>query len=189
MTLMHPSRICAYATMVAALFAASLAMAEDPLTTQATLLDRIQIEDIVTKYYWDITSGGRKDISLHYAKDATFDVNGVVFKGHDEIQLMYGTDDNMGAPPGGHFNMLMNNPLIRVNGNTATADAIFTGIISDSVTATPRLYEQGLDHMEFAKREGRWLITRRVITSHGGMPMDITERLQKLLKQKQKRAQ
>ena len=117
MTLMHPSRICAYAAMVAALFAASLAMAEDQLTTQATLLDRIQIEDIVTKYYWDITSGGRKDISLHYAKDATFDVNGVVFKGHDEIQLMYGTDDNMGAPPGGHFNMLMNNPLIRVNGN------------------------------------------------------------------------
>ena len=183
MKLKHQASRAVSRVALAATLIVSLPMAAQEVT-QATLLDRIQIEDTLTQYYWDLTSSGRKDITAHWTKDAVFDVNGVIFKGHDEIRLMYDPDDSMGAPAGGFFNMLMNNPLIHVNGNTATVDAIFTGVISDSVTATPRLYEQGLDHMELAKQNGRWLITRRVIKSHGGMPMDITERLEKLLKKK-----
>jgi hypothetical protein len=171
------------ASMVLVVVATAQAQTDD-ITTPATLLDRIQIEDMLTNYYWDLTSAGRNSIAAHYTQDATFDVNGIMFKGRDEIQLMYGGDSSMGARKGGRFNMLMNNPRIRINGNTATADIIFTGIISDTVNAAPRLFEQGLDHLELVKQEGHWLITKRVLTSHGGLPKDFAEHLRHL---KQKR--
>jgi ketosteroid isomerase-like protein len=147
------------------------------------LLDRVQIEDMITGYYWDLTSEGRKNIASHWTSDAIFDVNGVAFKGHDEIRLMYAPDDSMGAPEGGHFNMLMNNPRIRVQGDTATVDAVFTGIISDTLDGAPRLYEQGIDHLELVKRDGRWLIHKRVLTSHAGLPKDFAKALE-AIKQK-----
>jgi hypothetical protein len=66
--------------------------------------------------------------------------------------------------------MLLNNPRISVDGDTATMDAIWTGVLSNSVTSTPRVLEQGTEHTELVKQDGRWLITKRVIVTQGGLP-------------------
>ncbi len=72
--------------------------------------------------------------------------------------------------PPGTFRMLITNPKIVVNGNSATADVIWTGIINDAVTAPPRFVEQGREHDELVKTNGQWLIKHRVITADSGLP-------------------
>lgn len=107
---------------------AAPALAEYPVTTLATLIDRAQIEDL-------------------YRRTAE------------------GTPHRPGR-----FHMLLTNPRIRVNGDTATADTVWTGIISDTPQSTPHFVEQGREHDELVKRGGRWYFKHRVITSDGGLP-------------------
>lgn len=107
---------------------AAPALAEYPVTTLATLIDRAQIEDL-------------------YRRTAE------------------GTPHRPGR-----FHMLFTNPRIRVNGDTATADTVWTGIISDTPQSTPHFVEQGREHDELVKRGGRWYFKHRVITSDGGLP-------------------
>ena len=142
------------------------ALADNVQTTSETLLARIQIEDLISNYYWDMESSGRESLSDYYTDDAVLDVNGKVFKGPKEIQSAYATS----SIPSGKFNMLMNNPKVRVNGNTATADVIWTGVLSDSVRVPPRFIEQGREHDELVNRNGKWYFKKRMITSDGGLP-------------------
>lgn len=142
------------------------ALADNIQTTQATLLSRVQIEDLISNYYWDMESAGRNSLNEYYTDDAVLDVNGKIFKGHKAIQSAYASS----SIPAGKFNMLMNNPRIRVHGDTATADVIWTGVISDNVRLAPRFVEQGREHDELVKKDGRWYFKHRTITSDGGMP-------------------
>ena len=140
--------------------------ADNVQTSQETLLDRIQIEDLISNYYWDMTSSGRDMLNEYYVEDAVLDVNGIVYKGHKGIQSAYtGTE----ITTTGKFRMLMNNPRIRVHGNTATSENVWTGIIDDTVRVRPRLYEQGREYDELVKVNGRWLFKKRVITSDAGL--------------------
>ena len=65
--------------------------------------------------------------------------------------------------------MLLNNPRIRVHGDTATAETIWTGVIDETVRLAPRLYEQGREYDELVKKNGRWYFKKRVITSDAGL--------------------
>ena len=139
--------------------------ADNVQTSQATLLDRIQIEDLISNYYWDMTSSGRHSLSDYYVEDAVLDVNGIVYRGHEAIKEAYSGE----GPGGGRFHMLMNNPRIRVSGNTATAETIWTGVLSDTVRVPPRLFEQGREYDELVKVKGRWFFKKRLITSDAGL--------------------
>ncbi|MBF8269632.1 MAG: SnoaL-like protein [Gammaproteobacteria bacterium] len=141
--------------------------ADNVQTTQANLLDRIQIEDLISNYYWDMGAAGRDHLSEYYTEDAILDVNGIIYKGHAGIQSAYTPTGEAGAR--GRMTMLLNNPRIRVNGATATAETIWTGIMNDTVRLAPRLFEQGREYTELAKKDGRWYFTRRVITSDAGL--------------------
>lgn len=142
------------------------AYADNLQTSQATLLDRVQIEDLISNYYWDMTSSGRDMLNEYYVDDATLDVNGIVYQGHKAIQSAY---SGSGVTSSGRFRMLMNNPRIRVNGDTATAETVWTGVINDTVRVPPRLYEQGREYDELVKKNGRWFFKKRVITSDAGL--------------------
>ena len=141
--------------------------AENIQTTKDTLLDRIQIEDLISNYYWDMTSEGRHNLSDYYTKDAVLDVNGITFTGLEAIQSAY---EGGTAEMQGRVHMLLNNPRIRVDGNNATAETVWTGVISETVRLAPRLFEQGREYTELVKQDGRWMFTRRVITSDAGLP-------------------
>src|SRR3990172_6498594 len=137
------------------------AFADNVQTTQASLLDRIQIEDLISNYYWDMASSGRDNLSEYYTEDAILDVDGIIYNGHEAIQSAY-TQTGEGGPRA-KMNMLLNNPRIRVNGDTATAETIWTGVLSDTVRVAPRLFEQGREYTELVKKDGRWYFTKREI--------------------------
>jgi hypothetical protein len=160
------------------LFAAALvlaaavgpALADDQEEVMLTkLMDRAYIEDMLVAYYGQL-GARRSDFGSFYVADGVLDVNGLVAQGQQPIEDLYKKIAEGTPPRKGTFRMLLTNPRIVVNGNAATADMIWTGVISETVKATPQFVEQGREHDELVKRNGRWYFKLRVITSDGGLP-------------------
>lgn len=152
---------------------ASPAVAHAPRTTQANLLDRVQIEDLLVDYYQPLGgNAGREELSSFFTEDGVIDINGRVYSGRAGIAQAYKDAGaaNTGNPVfKGKFVMLMNNPRIEIHGNTATADVVWTGIVTTTPPDQPHLAEQGKEHDDLVKVKGEWMITRRIITSTGGL--------------------
>jgi hypothetical protein len=146
------------------------ALPQDPSAAVAAVLDRAQIEDLLVDYYAHLGGGAHRDLGSYYLEDGVLDVNGVVAHGRKAIEDLY--RDLAAQSPGlhGKFHMLLNNPRIAVQGDTASADLIWTGVLSETPQAAPRILEQGREHDELVKRNGRWYFKYRVITSDGGLP-------------------
>ena len=158
------------ATVIAALLTVSTAaLADSPPSTLATLVDRAQIEDLLVDYYAQL-GGADRDLGSYYLEDGVLDVNGIVSRGRGPIEDLYKRLTQQAPRQPGRFHMLLTNCKIVVNGATATADLIWTGVRSANPKATPQFVEQGREHDELVKRGGRWLFKYRVITSDGGLP-------------------
>ncbi|HSC16615.1 MAG TPA: nuclear transport factor 2 family protein [Gammaproteobacteria bacterium] len=141
--------------------------------TMETLLDRVQIEDLLVKYYYDLASGRAHEMSEYFTEDALLDVDGTIAHGRAEIEKLYGggaraRDPN--AAPRPHNGMLLTNPVIEVKGNRAQAHVIWTGVSNKGVGQPPSLYEQGREDTELVKVDGKWLISKRYISSDSGLP-------------------
>jgi len=157
------SALCVFAT------ALRPAAADSAATTLTMLADRAQIEDLLVAYYGQL-GAGRHDFGSYYVADGVLDVNGLVAKGKEPIEELYKKVAQGSPARRGTFRMLLTNPRIVLNGNSATADVIWTGVISETVKATPQFVEQGREHDELVKRDGHWYFKLRVITSDGGLP-------------------
>jgi ketosteroid isomerase-like protein len=164
--------VCAALTLAALLLLQpNLAMAQGTVTTQETLLDRIQIGDLLTRYYGDLSSRASHDLAQYYTEDAVLDVNGRIAKGREAIEKLYaGVSGGGQSEREGRRHMLLNNLLVSVEGNTARAWLIWTGVMNDTVRLTPRLLEQGREYDELVKRNNRWYIQHRYITADSGLP-------------------
>jgi len=149
------------------------------------LADRASIENLMTDYYANI--GKRNfDFSVYFAPGGVLDVNGLVATGADEIKALYvragggagalpkaSPDPN--APPPGGPHMQMTNLKVEVKGDSGIADLFWSTLMSETLTSPPRVTEYGRERTELVKRDGRWLIKRRVVTSFGGMPEGLME--------------
>jgi len=140
--------------------------------TAETLLDRIQIEDLLTRYYYDLAQGKAHELSEYFTEDAMLDVDGTIARGRDEIAKLYGggRSRQADAAPRPQNHMLLTNPVIEVRGSRALAHVVWTGISNSGVGKPPSIYEQGREDTELVKVDGRWLITRRYISSDSGLP-------------------
>ncbi len=142
--------------------------------TMTTLLDRIQIEDLLTRYYYDLSGNKAHELSEYFTEDALLDVDGTVAKGRAEITKLYqnpAPKPKEPAPaPGRRMHMLLTNPIITVKGNTATAHVIWTGVVDEGIGKLPQVAEQGREDDELVKQNGTWLIKRRYISTDGRMP-------------------
>lgn len=144
--------------------------------TMETLLDRIQIEDLLVKYYYDLSSGKGHELSEYFTEDALLDVDGTIAHGHAEIDALYGGGgDSQDEPaerevPTRRGHMLLTNPVIEINGDTAIAHVIWTGVMNQGVGKAPSLFEQGREDSELVKINGKWLIKQRYISSDSGIP-------------------
>ncbi|MBT5484547.1 MAG: nuclear transport factor 2 family protein [Gammaproteobacteria bacterium] len=146
--------------------------AQIQITTQETLLDRLQLEDMLLAYYYGFEVDDGHDWTTMYTDDAVLDINGLVYEGKGEIQGLYDNYAEISPEENvpGKVHVLMTNPRIIVTGNTATAHMIYTEVMNDSVYLAPRLIEQGREDTEFRKVDGSWYITKRLITQDGGLP-------------------
>jgi hypothetical protein len=123
------------------------------------------------EYYWAFSNDEGHDIRKYWAEDGEFDVGSHVVKGWAAIEAEYGPPDN-GDEDRPKFVMLLGNPMIRVTGDTAVMDAIFTGITSTDRSKAPVPSEQGTDHVEFVKIDGQWKIKKRVLETYGYVPRE-----------------
>jgi len=168
--------LAVFAVSVLAMLAVStpLQAQEYKPVTMATLLDRIQIEDLLTRYYYDLSRGKAHELSEYFTEDALLDVDGTLARGHKQIAKLYQRPEGEAAPAPtaqrrrGH--MLLNNPVISIDGDKATAEVIWTGVMNEGVGKAPSLYEEGREYSELRKIKGKWLISKRCIMSDSGLP-------------------
>jgi hypothetical protein len=161
------------ALMGMALTVALVAQADaaEGMTTEDTLLDRIQIEDLMIEYYWAFSTEEGHDIRKYWAEDGEFNVGSHVVKGWAAIEAEYSPPDSADEDRP-KFVMLLGNPMIRVTGDTAVMDAVFTGFTSIDRNRAPIPSEQGTDHVEFVKIDGQWKIKKRVLVTYSYVPRE-----------------
>lgn len=133
--------------------------AERVQTTSDNLLARIQVEDFINDYYWELATVGEANITEFWAEGAVFDVNGNIYNGLAEIEAVYA----LGLGPGGRLVFQPSIPKIRIHGNQAVVDLIYTGMLNVDPNLAPRPHEQGHDHMELVYANGQWKISRRTL--------------------------
>jgi len=118
--------------------------------------------------------GKAHELAEYFTEDAVLDVDGVVAKGHAEIAKLYTRPAGAQSPAAQaqyrRGNMLLTNPIINVQGDVATAHLIWTGVTNEGVGKPPGVYEQGREYTELRKVKGKWLISRRFISSDSGLP-------------------
>jgi ketosteroid isomerase-like protein len=136
------------------------------------LADRIAIEDLVTRYYAHLGTDDAGAFGDYYTENASFDVNGIVATGKQEIEALYA---DIGGDPdsntaGGVFHMVLSNPVIDVNGDSATASFLWTGILNPDPKEPPRVSEHGREYDRLVKRDGKWLIEKRVVIADSALP-------------------
>jgi len=150
--------------------------------TMETLLDRIQVEDLLTRYYYDLSQGKAHELSVYFTEDAMLDVDGTIAHGRDEIATLYagGPARKADAAPRPQNHMLLTNPVIEVRGSRALAHVIWTGVANSGVGKPATVTEQGREDSELVKIGGKWLIKRRYISSDSGLP----DRFDKTFKQR-----
>jgi len=144
-----------------------------PPTQQQILFDRLAVEDLVTRYYENFGgTDAAEQFGTYYTEDAVFDVNGVVSRGREEIEKLYASMDSEGDAPAtqGTFHMIISNPVIDVDGDTATAKFLWTGVMNSDVKARPELYEQGREYDLLVRQDGKWLIKKRTVIADSGLP-------------------
>lgn len=155
-----------------------LTMAGQPAraeTTAATLLDRIRIEDMMVKYYADLGGTNAKAYAEFYTEDGVFEVNGDTYVGKEAITKLYGSLGGGVAEDAPVLHMMLTNPVIDVNGDTATASFIWTGVVNGDPVKPPFVREQGREYDKLVKRNGRWLIKKRVVIADFGLPKSMLD--------------
>jgi len=164
----HPCARGLLAAFAVVLAAASPALAQQRPITLSALIDRAQIEDMLVEYY-EVLSAGSAHFDSYYTDDAVLDVNGIVKRGKGPIDDLYKTIPQSK----GTVHLLLTSPKIVVDGNSATADVIWTEVYSETHAAPPQILEQGREHDELVKRGGRWYLKKRVVTNDGGLPASL----------------
>lgn len=137
------------------------------------LADRIAIEDMVTRYYANLGKDDAHAFDDYFTDDAIFDVNGIAANGREEISDIYdglGDDETSATAPAGVFHMVLSNPVIDIEGDTATASFIWTGVLNASIDERPVIAEQGREYDKLVKVNGRWLFTHRVVVADSALP-------------------
>jgi uncharacterized protein (TIGR02246 family) len=161
-----------FATCLAALALAGcgIQQAREGISKQEELLAKVAIEDLLNRYYQGFGTGNPAAFNEFYTDDAVFEVNGIVAEGKEEIEAIYaGTGDDAPANPG-TFHMVLSNLVVDVEGDTATASMLWTGVDNNNLRGPPTIREQGREYDLLVRRNGDWLIKKRVVVADSGLP-------------------
>jgi SnoaL-like domain len=141
--------------------------------TARTLVDRAQIQDLITHYYYNFGKESPESFSDFYADDAELILGTTHFKGKDGIAKAYAPRPGGGGPAHNAyaFNVTISNPLITVHGDTATSQLIFTEFLMDKQGDVPHIRTQGREYATFVKVKGQWRYKTRQIEG-GTKPPD-----------------
>lgn len=148
------------------LAAASGQAAQAQDVTTRTLADRTQIQDLITRYYYNFGNENAQSFSQFYTADAELILGKTRYEGRDEIAKAYRRAGENGAIRKAYaFNVTISNPLIVVHGDTASAQLIFTEFLIDKQGDVPRVRTQGREYSTLVKVDGHWRYKTRRIES------------------------
>jgi len=156
--------------IVVSLALAGCNQAPDPRLT--ALADEAAIDDLITDYYNHFGGGIGERVGEYYAADGEMILGTTSYKGLEAIEGAYAAVP-ADAPQRSAFalNILIGNPLIKVDGDHATARLVFTETIVDKEGDAPRILVQGREFDWLEKQpDGRWLIKKRQIMGPSGVP-------------------
>lgn len=132
-----------------------------------TLIDRLQIQDLITRYYNNFGRENAENFADFYAEDAELILGERHFKGRDGIMQAYGKAPGQAPrpapPPRYSFIVVIGNPLIVVHGKTATAQLVFTEHVIEKQGDPVKVITQGKEYGTFAKIDGHWRYKTRQI--------------------------
>jgi hypothetical protein len=173
-------------SIILAALVLAAACSKAPAPTQATttpeltaLMERAAIENLFNDYYAQFGPNGQHNFISYFTANGRLEVNGLVANSPDEIKALYvqaGVGGEAKAPkaknivPKGISEMMFTNLNIQLQGDKAIATLLWHSVESDLLTSPPKVTEYGTERTELVKQNGRWLISKRVILSEGGMP-------------------
>jgi len=131
--------------------------------TAKALVDRAQIQDLITHYYYNFGRENPQSFPDFYADDAELILGTTHFKGRDGIAKAYSRSGDSPMRKAYSFNVTISNPLIVVHGDTATSQLIFTEFLMDKQGDAPRVTTQGREYATFVKVNGQWRYKTRQI--------------------------
>lgn len=132
--------------------------------TAKALSDHVQIQDLITRYYYNFGNPNPESFPDFYADDAELILGTTHFKGKDGIAKAYARAAGTARPQARYsFNVTISNPLIVVHGNTATAELIYTEYVIEKQGDAPRVTAQGREYSTFVKVHGHWRYKTRQI--------------------------
>jgi hypothetical protein len=168
------------AILTALLFMAACSKAPSTPPPELTgMMERTAIEDLFNDYYSQFGPNSQHNFMSYFTANGRLEVNGLVANGIDEIKAMYAqagvggegkSPKAEGAVPDGISEMMYTNLKINIQGHRAVATLLWHSVKSDLLTSAPKVTEYGRERTELVKQDGRWLISKRVILSEGGMP-------------------
>lgn len=137
------------------------------------LLDRSVIADMMDDLYRNVETASTTDYDRYFTPDTVFEINGTAYRGHDAIQGYQRKVAETSPMLKGTFHMLLNNLRVKVDGDTATAELYFTGVLSETLTGDPRLLKHGREYDRLERQpDGGWRIVKRVIVSDASAESD-----------------
>jgi hypothetical protein len=140
-----------------------------------TLVDRLQIQDLITRYYNNFGRENAENFADFYAEDAELILGERHFKGRNGIMEAYGRAPGQAPrpppPPRYSFIVAVDNPLIVVHGNnTATAQLVYTEYVIEKQGDPVKVITQGKEYSTFVKVDGRWRYQTRQIRGGTELP-------------------
>ncbi|HMA12035.1 MAG TPA: nuclear transport factor 2 family protein [Steroidobacteraceae bacterium] len=155
---------------IVGLFLACLPAIAAEEASSKTLVDRLQIQDLITRYYNNFGKENPENFSDFYADDAELILGTRTFKGRDGILAAYGRGPAQANQPPRpprpqrySFIVTPTNLLIVVHGKTATAQLVFTEYVIEKQGDPLKLTTQGKEWSTFVKVNGHWRYRTRQI--------------------------
>ena len=158
-----------------ALLAGSLALvapaAQAQNLTPEILVERAEILDQITRFYYNILNPDPQSFLEFFTPDGELRLGPTrIHRGEDIASAYVRAPDNFNANAAS-FNILIGNPLITVNGNTATSKVTFTEVLLEKEGGLPRIVVSAREYATWEKVDGKWLYKRRHIYA-GTTPPD-----------------
>ena len=161
------------ATSVVCLVLAFASSASAQEINAKTLVDRLQIQDLITRYYNNFGRENAENFADFYADDAELILGERHFKGRDGIMQAYGRapgQEPRPRPARYSFIVEVSNELIVVHGETATAQLVFTEYEIEKQGDPVKVTTQGKEYSTFVKVDGRWRYKTRQIKGGTELP-------------------
>lgn len=131
------------------------------------LEDRIAVEEVFLDYFDRFEKRG--GVEGYFTDDIELDMEGNVTSGLTALKEEFPRIAAMFPRRIGQLRMQITNFIIKVDGNTTTAQFIMTQTLNDNPKGIPRHIKQSRDFDWLTKDDGQWKISKRVVISDSGL--------------------